>query len=319
MTDRNDNKIEPKRLLAYALLLAAALCMLCIPLRMARLIDVGMRRGGVEYATPLRIRASTMDDLRLFLPEDTAREAKRAYELMDGVYVLHGTGEARRLSDRFALPVLEYLRTSEQGVNTFPAIRAELENGTLTVDDVRKQAQKAVKAMGSMPAAAQAEAATAFVRTEYAVSGGNPDTLRRSVITAELWHMTGLAAAALVLAGIALTLSKNDGALALRLILPQTLAAGAAVFGLFTNPMCGLVLLAEAAALTFALWKLDARTRRAAAFAAAAITCAVLPAAAASGVLALTLSPGKLAALLLWALLAAAPVMVLRSGKEARA
>ena len=319
MTDRKDNRIEPKRLLACVLLLAAALAVLCIPLRLARLIDVGVRCGGVEYATPLRIRASTMDDLRLFLPEDTAREAKRAYERMDGVYVLHGTGEARRLSDRFALPVLEYLRTSEQGVNTFPAIRAGLENGTLTVDEVRRQAEEAVKAMGTMPAAAQTEAATSFVRTEYAVSGGNPDTLRRGVITAELWHMAGLAAAALVLAGIALALSENSGARTLRLILPQTLAGGAAVFGLFTSPVCGLVLLAAACVLTFALWKLDARARRAVSFAALVVACAVIPAAAASGVLALRLSPGKLAALLLWALLAAAPVMVLRSGKEARA
>ena len=187
-------------LLAMLLLLLSAIAAACIPWRMARLIDVGVRCGGVEYATPLRIRASTMDDLRLFLPEDTARDAKRAYDLVGGVYVLHGSGEAKRLNDRFTEPVLEYLRISQRGVNTFASIRAGMENGSISADEVRQQGEAAVKEMGALTPAARTEAATAFVRTEYAVSGGNPDTLRTAAISSELWRMAGLAAAALILA-----------------------------------------------------------------------------------------------------------------------
>ena len=91
MNDFKDNRISPKTLLAVVLFLAAAVAATMIPWRIQRLIDVGVRCGGVEYATPLRIRASTMDDLMLFLPDETAKEARRAYDLKDGVYLLKGT------------------------------------------------------------------------------------------------------------------------------------------------------------------------------------------------------------------------------------
>ena len=56
MTNRNEKQIAPMTLLAMLLLLLSAIAAACIPWRMARLIDVGVRCGGVEYATPLRSR-----------------------------------------------------------------------------------------------------------------------------------------------------------------------------------------------------------------------------------------------------------------------
>ena len=319
MKNRNDNRIGPMTLLAVLLLAAAAAAAACIPWRLARLIDVGVRCGGVEYATPLRIRASTMDDLRLFLPEDTARDAKRAYDLVGGVYVLHGSGEAKRMSERFTEPVLEYLRISQRGVNTFAAIRAGLDNGSISADEVRGQAEAAVKAMGALTPAARTEAATSFVRTEYAVSGGNPDTLRQSVITAELWRMTGLALAALFAAGVGLLLLEREDANDRRALLPAAIAAFSAVSAVVMQPLTGLIVLAEAAVLIFALWRLRPRERRAVSLAAGILACAAVLCAAAPGVHALTITPGKLIALLSCAMLAAVSGLCVRNGKEARA
>ena len=306
-------------LLAMLLLLLSAIAAACIPWRMARLIDVGVRCGGVEYATPLRIRASTMDDLRLFLPEDTARDAKRAYDLVGGVYVLHGSGEAKRLNDRFTEPVLEYLRISQRGVNTFASIRAGMENGSISADEVRQQGEAAVKEMGALTPAARTEAATAFVRTEYAVSGGNPDTLRTAVISSELWRMAGLAAAALILACICLMLLEHEDAYDRRMLLPAAFAALSALSAILMHPLSGLIVLAEAAALIVAMRLLTPRERRAVSLAACIVACAAIPCIAASGVLALAVTPGKLVALLCCAMLAAVPGLWVRNGKEARA
>ena len=319
MMNWTENKFAPMTLLASLLLVLAGLAAACIPWRLARLIDVGVRCGGVEYATPLRIRASTMDDLRLFLPEDTAAEAKRAYDLVGGVYVLHGTGEARRLSARFTQPVLEYLRVSQRGVNTFAAIRAGIEKGSTSAEEVREQAEAAVKAMGEMTQAARTEAATAFVRTEYAVSGGNPESLRSRVISTELWRMAGLTVAALLLGGVGLALLEREGAWERRMVLSAALALGAAVSGLLLHALSGAVLLAEAAVLILAMWKLSPRSRRAVSLAACVIACGAILCVAVGSVHALTLSPGRLPALMLCALLAAVPGLWVRNGKEARA
>ena len=319
MINMKENQITPRQLLAAVLLAAAAFAVACIPWRLARLVDVGVRCGGVEYATPLRIRASTMEDLSLFLPADSVGEAKRAYELVDGVYLLHG-GEARRLNDTFALPVLQYLRLSQQGVNTFAAIRAGLESGTMTHEDVIARADDAVAAMGTLTPRARTEAAASFVRTEYAVSGGDADALRNKVVTAELWHIALLAVAALAAGWVALTLLERGGSGgALRAVFPAALAVFAAVCGILCNLSSGLILCAEAVALLFSLWRLSPRARRAVSLAACAIALAAIPGTSATAAIELTLSPGRLIALLGWAMLAAAPGLWARAGKEARA
>lgn len=315
MNERKDNLIS---LLAAGLLLAAALAAVVIPWRLARLIDVGVRCGGVEYATPLRIRTSTMDDLMLFLPEDTAAEAKRAYDLVGGVYILHGGGDAKRLSEDFAVPVLQYKRLSEQGVNTFPAIHAALRAGAMTHEDVIARANEAVSSMGTLTPRAQVEAAASFVRTEYAVAGGSAEALRRDLIAAELWHITLLAAAALLAAGLGYAMLERVGKPMLRPLFPAGLAIGAAIAGFRCSGATGLILTAEAAVLVLALWRFTPRTRRAVSLAACAAVSAALPCVLAEPLLSLANSPGQLIAVLALALLAAAPGLCARVGREAQ-
>lgn len=316
MNDFKDNRISPKTLLAVVLFLAAAVAATMIPWRIQRLIDVGVRCGGVEYATPLRIRASTMDDLMLFLPDETAKEARRAYDLKDGVYLLHGTTDAKRLSDDFALPVLQYKRLSEQGVNTFAAIRAGLEHGSLTREDVIARANDAVAAMGELTPHARVEAAASFIRTEYAVAGGNAGALRERTVSAELGRMILFAAVALIAAGAGAVLAEQEFRPELRGILPAGLAVGAAVCGFVCGWPCGLVLTGEALVLLFGLLKLRPRDRRPVSLAACALAMAALPLTEMTVLLDLTYTPGRLVALLLWALLAAVPGLCVRDGKE---
>ena len=318
MKDWKDNQALLRRMIAGLLLAFAGLAAAIIPLRLTRLVDVGIRCGGVEYATPLRIRASTMEDLRLLLPADVAAEVNRAYDDVDGVYVLHGRGEARRLSEKLAEPVMQYLRLSEQGVNTFRAIRAALENGTMTQEDVIADAEAEVAAMGPLTPRARVEAVASFVRTEYAVSGGNADALRRNVIVSELWRMAALALAALLAGGAALVVLERAGDRSLRAVFPAAIAIGAAIGSLVLSPARGWVVLAEGAALIAALRWCSPRSRRAVSLAACLVAVAALASLAVNDLLTLKCSAGQLISLMSWAMLAAAPGLWLRNGKEAR-
>ena len=318
MKDLLNNRTRLRALLAAVLLVAAAAAAAMIPWRLQRLLDVGVRCGGVEYATPLRLRTTTMDNLMLLLPEKTAKEAARAYDLVDGVYLLHGTADAKRLSDAFALPVLQYKRLSEQGVNTFAAINAALEHGAITREDVIERANSAVEAMGELTPQARVEAAASFIRTEYAVAGGDASALRERMISSELGRIVLLSAAALLAGALGHMLSADSGK-ALRRLFPAALAVGSAVFGLLYGGSAGLILAGEVLVLLAALFLLRPRGRRAVAFAACAAALAALTLVEATPMLELAHTPGRLVALLIWAMLAAAPALSARGGKEAQA
>ena len=102
----------------------------------------------------------------------------------------------------------------------------------------------------------------------------------------------------------------------LRGILPAGLAVGAAVCGFVCGWPCGLVLTGEALVLLFGLLKLRPRDRRPVSLAACALAMAALPLTEMTVLLDLTYTPGRLVALLLWALLAAVPGLCVRDGKE---
>ena len=74
-------------LLAVALLFLQANADLALPDYMSRIVNVGIQQGGVENAVPPAVRASTLETLLLFLPEDEARQVTAVYSRgEDAVY-----------------------------------------------------------------------------------------------------------------------------------------------------------------------------------------------------------------------------------------
>lgn len=76
-----------KHMKKYAWLLAAivvllvgqAMCELWLPTYTAAIVDVGIQQEGIEHATPMAVRAGTLDSLMLWMPENEANELVKAH------------------------------------------------------------------------------------------------------------------------------------------------------------------------------------------------------------------------------------------------
>ena len=65
-------------LLALFILIQAA-GLLLFPIGVRQMADVGVRQSGIRYATPLQLRAQTLEDLRIFLAPGDYKTIHDAY------------------------------------------------------------------------------------------------------------------------------------------------------------------------------------------------------------------------------------------------
>nr|WP_283243663.1 ABC transporter ATP-binding protein [Feifania hominis] len=70
-------------LLIVALLAVQATCDLSLPSYTSDIVNVGIQQGGIEFATPEVARASTMENLLLFVSDADRQEILSHYELLD--------------------------------------------------------------------------------------------------------------------------------------------------------------------------------------------------------------------------------------------
>ncbi len=70
-------------LLIVMLLVVQAMCDLSLPDFTAKIVDIGIQKGGIEDAVPTYIRQSEMEKLFLFMKEDDQQTIKSAYTLLD--------------------------------------------------------------------------------------------------------------------------------------------------------------------------------------------------------------------------------------------
>ncbi len=82
-------------LLISLLLIVQAYCDLSLPSYTSDIVDIGIQNGGIEYATPDKIRKKTLSDLELFMHDEDIAKAEAAYDLgSDGIYVLRNPEES---------------------------------------------------------------------------------------------------------------------------------------------------------------------------------------------------------------------------------
>ena len=70
-------------LLIVMLLVVQAICDLSLPDFTAKIVDIGIQKGGIEDAVPAYIRQSEMEKLFLFMREEDQQTVKSAYTLLD--------------------------------------------------------------------------------------------------------------------------------------------------------------------------------------------------------------------------------------------
>ena len=97
--------------LIIGLLFLQAYCDLSLPDYTSKVINVGIQQGGIPDGVPEKMRQSTMENLQIFMDEDTQKEVQDSYVLDGDTYELKGgiTGDKREeLNDLLCKPLMMY-------------------------------------------------------------------------------------------------------------------------------------------------------------------------------------------------------------------
>ena len=193
-------------LAVVALLAVQAYCDLSLPAYTASIVDVGIQQGGIDHAAPLQIREQTLEDLLLFMSDESAQRVRSAYTLENGVYTRNKlTEEALALLDSdMGLPMLISSTMAERSQMTPDTLRAMLAAGQMTKDQILEQANQVTAQMGDQSATIIRQKAVLFIRAEYTAMGLDLNQIQMDYLWATGGKMLALSlvmVAAAVLAG----------------------------------------------------------------------------------------------------------------------
>ena len=201
-------------LVVIALLAVQAYCDLSLPTYTASIVDVGIQQGGIDHVAPTQMREKTLQDLLLFLDDETAGRVEGAYTLSDGVYTRNTLTktELDRLDSDLGLPMLVSSTLAEGGQMTPEALRAMLEAGQITKDKILEMEQQAVEKMGDQSDTIITQKAVSFVKDEYAAMGLDLDQIQQSYLWSTGAKMMGLSLVMVLAAVLAGFLSSRIAA-----------------------------------------------------------------------------------------------------------
>ena len=189
------------------LLVVQAWCDLSLPQYTSDIVDVGIQQGGIEHAAPDQIRDETMEDLKLFMDEDSWSEVEAAYTLNDdGIWYRIKVSESalEELDDVFGMPMLMLSAMEEQGMDA-ATLQAMLSSGQMTLEQLQAMADQALEQFGTQSDMIVEQKALLFVKEEYAAMGLDLDQIQMSYLLSTGGKMLGISllmAAAAILVGL---------------------------------------------------------------------------------------------------------------------
>ena len=189
------------------LLVVQAWCDLSLPQYTSDIVDVGIQQGGIEHAAPDQIRDETMEDLKLFMDEDSWSEVEAAYTLNDdGIWYRNKVSESalEELDDVFGMPMLMLSAMEEQGMDA-ATLQAMLSSGQMTLEQLQAMADQALEQFGTQSDMIVEQKALLFVKEEYAAMGLDLDQIQMNYLLSTGGKMLGISllmAAAAILVGL---------------------------------------------------------------------------------------------------------------------
>ncbi|WP_346696632.1 ABC transporter ATP-binding protein [Thermophilibacter mediterraneus] len=204
-----------------ALLVISCNADLALPTYMSEIVDVGIQQGGIESPVPDTIRAESLADLELFMTEDDVALVEAAYAPADdaGIRAYQGTDaekdEGSELAAVMATPEVAVLAL-EQGVDAsalagtsqsgdgpaagaamtgtldLDAVRAAVDAGLVTRDQLAGAAESLGEQMGQMGGSILAQRAISYVSAEYEAQGIPAADVQNAYLTRTAATMFGL-------------------------------------------------------------------------------------------------------------------------------
>ena len=200
---------------AVALIVISCNADLALPTYMSEIVDVGIQQGGIESLAPDTIRAESLSDLELFMPEDDMATVEAAYSEPDAkgfrTYVGSEAGRAEdgAVSDAISLPETVVL-SLEQGVDAssvadsmtgtldMQTVRSACEAGIIPKEKLVEAASAMSDSMGSMGGSIVKQRAVTYVQQEYEAQGISLTDVQNSYLASMSLKMFGLCAVSLV-------------------------------------------------------------------------------------------------------------------------
>ena len=200
---------------AVALIVISCNADLALPTYMSEIVDVGIQQGGIESPAPDTIRAESLSDLELFMPEDVMATVEAAYSEpnAEGIRTYVGSeadrAEDGAVSDAISLPETVVL-SLEQGVDAstvtdgmtgtldMQTVRGACEAGVIPKEKLVEAASAMSDSMGSMGGSIVKQRAVTFVQQEYEAQGISLTDVQNSYLASMSLKMFGLCAVSLV-------------------------------------------------------------------------------------------------------------------------
>lgn len=179
-------------LLIVCLLVVQAYCELSLPSYTSDIVDVGIQNGGIEYATPEKIRQETLENLELFMSDEDIAKVEDAYEQSDDIYVLKDKDDIERLNDVFGLPEVMLARVSESDEFTIEQLKTAMGAGQITKQQLTDMANEALESMGNLSDTIITSAAITFLQGEYEAMGIDLEAIRMDYIWSVGFRMIAL-------------------------------------------------------------------------------------------------------------------------------
>lgn len=190
------------------LLIIQAYCDLSLPQYMSDIVDIGIQQGGIEHVAPEEIRAKTLENLCIFVPEEQVETVKKAYKKnAKGNYelVLKKEQEIEELDDILGMPMVTMSAMTEQDDMDMETLKAMLAGGQMTKDQLLATEDEAEESMGDMSESIITQKAVLFVKEEYKALGWDLGDYQNSYLMRTGGKMLGMSVVmmlAAILAGL---------------------------------------------------------------------------------------------------------------------
>ena len=202
--------------LIIGLLFLQAYCDLSLPDYTSKVINVGIQQGGIPDGVPEKLRESTMENLQIFMDDDTSKKVLDSYVLDGDIYELKDTvtGEKRdELNDLLCKPLMMYASFtsgSEESQQMLSQMNVPEGTDPMQVlaampEEAKAKMMEAVdEKLSDMPESILTQAAVSSVKAEYEAMGEDLDAIQMNYIKTSGIRMV-LMALVIMLAAVSVT------------------------------------------------------------------------------------------------------------------
>ncbi|HAP19758.1 MAG TPA: ABC transporter [Lachnospiraceae bacterium] len=178
------------------LLVIQAGCDLSLPQYTSDIVDVGIQQGGIERATPEKMRKETYENMCLFMTEEEIGQIEPYYsEDEEGNYVLNTKDKdiLDEMDSVLGMPMLIIASIEESGEMDINQIRQAVDAGMISRKEMVAKRDEVEASFGDMSESIIQQKAVLLVKEEYEALGMNPDDIQMGYLKTKGIQMVGLA------------------------------------------------------------------------------------------------------------------------------